>query len=194
MELKALRCPACDGTIEMDLTGRTTVFCPWCGIQIAVNGDEKVHTYNINKNVNIHKRYTNDAAVEKQKRKAQEEKMNNYVLIGYFVFAFLFLLLMIIWYMATESADRRETQEKINRGMIQVGQSSNDMVGKDVNLVKEQLESAGFANITLIEVKDKSWFHKNKGNVESITIGGDASFYSSDYFYPDVKIVISYYK
>ena len=201
MKMKPVRCPGCDAAITMDLTGRKTVFCPYCGLQIAIDTGEKVVTRNvnktINKNVNVRKRYTNDAAIAKEKRKTHENWGETLFLVVSLLVVLGLLYMcyqVVLGFRASSEARRNEEREKIESGMIQPGQPSEDLIGKDAAVVKEQLESAGFANITMMEIKDTTWFNKNKGKVESVTIGGKASFWARDYFNPDAEIIITYYK
>ncbi|SCY47492.1 hypothetical protein SAMN02910370_02720 [Lachnospiraceae bacterium XPB1003] len=189
MRLEQLTCPSCGASIQLDLNGKKMFFCPYCGNQFAVDNGDRVYT----KNINIHKRYTNDADVEKwivkDRENEREHKLEKGIWIGIAVFlAYYFISTgVLIW------KDDDEEKESINAGMIQVGQSYNDLEGKKYQAVEAILDSAGFTNITTIDLDDAGWFKNKADTVESVTIGGDSYFSSSDYFYPDEKIIISYH-
>ena len=44
-ELKKLNCPSCGATIDVDIKDRDTVFCSYCGTQIAIDDGETVVTH-----------------------------------------------------------------------------------------------------------------------------------------------------
>ena len=67
------------------------------------------------------------------------------------------------------------------------------MVGEDYKTVEAHFESAGFTNIELIDLNDSGVTFWNNEKVESISVGGNTRFNSSDYFQPDTKVVISYH-
>lgn len=189
IQLNGLVCPSCGAGINMNLNGRTTVFCPYCGIQIAVNDGSTT----INHNININERYTNDAAVEMEhridkenERQHKERKRALIVFVAFYAF-----LLGVGFYFATE--EERETRKSIRAGMIQAGQSSSEMEGKNYNAVLEQLEAAGFTEIKTIDLDDAGWFKNKSDTVDSVSIGGDTSFEDTDFFEPDAKVVITYH-
>lgn len=188
MNLKQMKCPSCGAGIAVDLMGRSTAFCPYCGSQFSVDDGvtRAEYHYSYNHTTSYHKRYTDDAAIEKERRKDREDARDHRVimlLIGV-------LLLFSFGHMLYEDA---KEQKKIDSGMIQVGQSAEDLEGKDYHAVVAQLESAGFKNITTIDLDDSIILIRPADTIESVTIGGKADFYSDQYFDPDVPIVISYH-
>lgn len=188
MKLSNICCPNCGGTINADVSKQKTIFCTYCGHQLEVdNGvSETVYTknININKNVNIHERYTNDADVIRENNKMKETKQSNVVLIVLFIFI---LGLMIFGFsMAYIPKIIGEAEGKICAGF------HRDLEGKNYQYVKSTLEAAGFSNIELIELNDEDFFNKD-GDVSSVSVGGNTSFDSSDYFDKDAKIVITYH-
>lgn len=208
MLLKRICCPSCGAGISMDVAGKTNLFCPFCGSQFSI--DDGIRTINknvnttVNKNVNIHKTYTNEAAIERERRKnhanemdyeiAQNEIQNKYKETRWFYLLFVFVFLStlgVMFYLV--HSEKKEKQEAIAAGKIQPGQSAEDMEGKDYKAVVEQLKSAGFTNITTVDLNDSGLFTKKKGTVESVTISGDASFRARDFFFPTDKIVIAYH-
>ena len=67
------------------------------------------------------------------------------------------------------------------------------MEGKKYQGIIEQLEESGFVNIKTIDMDDAGLFTNKSDTIESVTIDGDSSFSSSDYFDPNSKIIISYH-
>lgn len=191
MKLKQLKCPSCGAGIEVDLKGRRTAFCPYCGSQFSVDDGvtRAEYHYNYNHTTSCHKRYTDDAAVEKERRKDRENARDHKEIMMLFIGMGL-MLLFSFGFMFYE--DIKE-QKKIDSGMIQVGQSDEDLVGKDYHAVVAQLESAGFKNITTVDLDDSFLFFTPADSVESVTIGGKANSYSSELFDPNTPIVISYH-
>lgn len=77
-------------------------------------------------------------------------------------------------------------------GLISAG-SYEDYEGENYEAVIEQLETLGFENITTVDLNDAGIAIWKTNKVDSISIGGDTTFYSSDYFEPDVTIIIKYH-
>nr|MCR5775296.1 hypothetical protein [Lachnospiraceae bacterium] len=86
-----------------------------------------------------------------------------------------------------------DDKKHVEDGMIRVGQSAIDMEGKNYQAVMEQLDSAGFTNISTVDLNDAGWFSNKEDTIESVAIGGDVSFASSEYYDPETKIVITYH-
>ena len=189
MKLEQLNCPYCGSNIQMSLSGRKAIFCPYCGNQFAVDDGEKVST----KNINIHKRYTNDAALEKERVRDRENerrhKEDKWIMIGFALFFFMVFATSGFFVLKGEWDNKKSAAA----GMIRVGQSASDMEGKKYQVIMEQLDSAGFTNITTIDLDDAGWFSNRADTVDSVSIGGNSSFGSREYFDPDTKVVISYH-
>ncbi len=79
-------------------------------------------------------------------------------------------------------------------GRIKIGLSHNDFYEKDYLEMKALLELKGFTNIKLIPIKDliTGWVVSD-GSIEKVLVDGDSYFYSSEYFMPDVEIIIQYH-
>ena len=77
---------------------------------------------------------------------------------------------------------------------IQIGLNSNDVLGADVFEAYRILQNNAFNNINLIPIKD---IYTNTpyrvGQIESIQVGSNSRFVSSDFFAYDTKIVIKYH-
>ena len=187
MNMKTLKCPSCGASIDIDIQGRDSVFCSYCGQQIYLDDEKQESTYNKNVNVTktVHKRYTDDADVIRAKTEAGEDKrwlITFAAIMG--VFALMIGLLLGVPALIKASNE--------NAGMISAGYYQ-DLVGEDYKMVEAHFKAAGFTNIELIDLNDSGIAFWNEGKVETISIGGDTSFDSYDYFAPDTKVVISYH-
>lgn len=76
---------------------------------------------------------------------------------------------------------------KINAGYYR------DLVGEDYKYVVEHLEAAGFTYIELVDLDDSGILFWKEGKVENVSIGGDTSFESTDWFEPHTKVIVSYH-
>ena len=169
------------------------IFCPYCGQQFFVDDDKKTYTVNQNININknikvdktIHNRYTNDAEVIKAQNKDKEDKRS---IIVVFVCIALLLGMAIVPSLVMDLNEKSARNEgKISAGFYR------DLLGKDYATVEAHFESAGFTNIELIDLNDSGLAFWNDRKVETISIGGDTSFDSTDFYCPDTKVVISYH-
>lgn len=188
MKIHKLSCPNCNGILNMTIANNTSsVFCPYCGQQFIVDDEKKEYIINknININKNIHKRYTDDAEVIKAINKDKEDKRN------YLMFLVLFAIL--IGMVAIPSCIMNMNEKKaISEGKINAG-FYQDLIGEDYKTVEAHFESAGFTNIELIDLNDAGLAIWKNEKVETISIGGNTSFDSTDFFDPDTKVVISYH-
>ncbi len=194
MKLHKLRCPNCDGMLEMKIGGKSDyIFCPYCGQQFFVDDGKKTYTINQNININknikvdktIHNRYTNDAEVIKAQNKEKEDKRS---IMLFFICIALLLGMAIVPSLVMDLNEKSARNEgKISAGFYR------DLLGKDYETVEAHFESAGFTNIELIDLDDSGLAFWKNGKVETISIGGDTSFDSTDFYDPETKVVISYH-
>lgn len=187
MKLRKFDCPYCGGTIDSDIEGRDFLFCSYCGQRIQLD-DEKVEVTlnkNININKNTHYRYTDDAEIIKAKNNDKENKRGWIALIVCVIIA-----VGIPFGMLAKFDIEKEIAQK--NGKVSAG-FYRDLIDKDYKTVKAHFESAGFTNIELIDLDDAGIIVWNDGKVETISVAGDTNFESSDWFEPDVKVVISYH-
>ncbi|WP_294909160.1 hypothetical protein [uncultured Ruminococcus sp.] len=188
MKLITQKCPACGANLEIE-EGRDFSYCQYCGSKILIDNEKKEYTINknINKNINktIHKRYTDDAEVIKARNQEKEDKRSWIFLLVLFVF----LICIIVVPTIVSNINKHIAQ---NEGKISAGYYG-DLVGKDYKTVESHFKAAGFTNIQLIDLDDAGIAFWNNEKVDTISIGGDTSFNSSDWFSPDTKVVISYH-
>lgn len=184
MQIDKLECPACGAAINISIEGRKAIFCPYCGSQFSIDDGNREFKFTYNEN----KRYTDDAAVERERRKDRQNAREHMESKWYYMLiVFLFLLMVVVGVYS----DHRE-DKMAKSGKIQTGQPSSYYKGKNYESVVEQLEEIGFTNVKAIDMDDAGFFNK-EDSIDSITIGGDAQFTASDYFDADEKIVITYH-
>lgn len=189
MAKKTIVCPYCNADVEVDTQGRESVFCNYCGKLMSLL-DEK-ESVNINKNINvnkdikIHKRTTNDADVIRAQTEAKKTK-HDLITFAAIMSAFLLIVALSLGIPAITKAINR------NEGKVTAGYYK-DLIGEDYKTVQAHFEAAGFTNIELIDLDDAGLTIWKDGKVKTISIGGDTSFDSDDWFDPDTKVVISHH-
>jgi len=181
MKMRKLNCPNCNGILDMKIYKNTSsIFCPYCGQSFIIYNENE---YTINQN--IHTRYTDDAEVIKANNKYKENKRNDIICL---IIIALSIGAIIAGILIPGSRGQRELNEgKISGGYYQ------DLIGEDYRTVKAHFEAAGFTNIELIDLDDAGLAVWKNEKVEMISIGGNTSFNSNDYFDSDTVIVISYH-
>lgn len=189
MRMKSIKCPDCGGSMTMDIKGQDFVYCPYCGSQIEVisNKKESVKTknININKNINIHKtnRNIDDAEIINAKMSFWKDALLLMLLA-------LMMIVPLIMLHLSEKDNAKKAEVAKSEGKISAGWHG-DYEEQNYESVVKQFEAMGFTNIETIDAKDWNILKNNK--VQSISVGGNSSFSSSDYFDPDVKVIITYY-
>ena len=191
--MRGLACPCCGARIEVDTNGRNSVYCSYCGNQISLFDKRAEHTINENINMNtdvvvrksVQTRYTDDAEVLKEINKEKSEKRGLIIGLVMFLVSFGILFAMLGVEMIVEKQAKKEG--KICAGFY------GDLEEKNYKEVVAHFEAAGFTNIELVDLNDSGLAFWKKGQVETISVGGNTSIDSSDYFYPDTKVVITYH-
>lgn len=194
MRLVKMICPSCDGTLDMKVADNATfVYCPFCGNKYYLDSEKKEYTYNekinIYKDINVnkynHQHYTDDAEVIRAKGEVEKEARGHKSAMIALVIVFLVFALIASGFSFSAILNER-------RGKISAGSHEN-LIGLDYKTVEAHFRSAGFTNIELIDLNDSGIAFWTEGKVETISIGGETTFYSTDYFDPDIKVVISYH-
>lgn len=190
MKLEKLTCPNCNGMLNLEVENKKYIFCPYCGQQFLMEDGKQEITRNINikKDVNVTKRTINDAEVIRAKTADREKK---YSWVGWVGLVLIYAALMgyLFWW---GGSDEREAKKAAEDGRISAG-SDEDYVGENYEAVVDQLETLGFTNVKAIDLDDAGITFWKADKVESVSIGGDTSFYSGDYFEPDVTIIVKYH-
>lgn len=188
MKLRVLKCPECRGDLEIE-EGRSFCYCQYCGCKITLEDEEQKVA--INKHINVTKNITHtnrrfdDAEMLRETNKEKEDKRSWIALLVLLIVA----LGLMLGPMLKIEIDNRIAQDS---GKIHAG-NCDDLVGEDYNVVRAHFETAGFTDIELIDLDDSGIAFWTDGKVEMISLGGDASFQSTDWFEPNTKVVISYH-
>lgn len=188
MKLKVLKCPECAANLEIE-EGRTICYCQYCGCKILLEDEKQESTINkninINKNVTYTSRHTDDADVIRAKSEANKDVRDFKQVLILFGILILIPLIGFAWMHFTEMLAQHEG--KINAGYYK------DLIGEKYETVEAHFEAAGFTNIELIDLDDAGISFWKNGEVEIISVGGNTSFDSADWFEPDTRVVISYH-
>lgn len=93
MKLISLRCPDCNGDIDVKFKGNDFIFCPYCGTQIYVDNeaDVKIYTYNINKTEIIEDK----AQIEKERRERTESIGETITTVAFLIVIFFIILVCV---------------------------------------------------------------------------------------------------
>lgn len=190
MELHKLTCPSCNGSLDIKIDDRNYIHCPYCGQMFSV--DDGKREYTINQNINITKNIThtqrniNEAEIIKAKNEATETKICVFLLI-------IFVGLIILGFTYIVRNGSIETEDSaMESGKISAG-ASYEYEETDYEAVVEQLKLLGFTNVTSVDLKDAGLALWKNGKVVSVSIDGDTSFGSNDYFYPDAVVIVTHH-
>lgn len=181
MKLRVLKCPECRANLEVE-EDRAFCYCQYCGCKILLEEDKNETTIN----ENIHKRYTDDAAILREINKEKKDKRDTTVGLIAGLGIPLAIILAIVFYFVGGGAIAK------SQGKIQAGYYK-DLIGQSYETVVAHFEAAGFTDIELIDLDDSGVAFWNNGKVEMISVGGDTDFETMDWFFPDTKVVISYH-
>lgn len=190
----SMTCPHCGATIDVDADVETT-YCNYCGNKIYIDDNAK----KINKNINYHKTYTDEAKIketeskerikikkmEYKERQERREDKNDliYMIVG---FAILFIMCAVVW--ITEQPAKPKEDE------VKVPFSAEELEGKNYEVVISDLENAGFTNVKEKQIKDiVVGLVKKDGEVEQVSVNGDSDFTSGTIFPDDAKVVVVYH-
>lgn len=184
LKLYAVKCPECGATLEID-DGMKFCFCKYCGNKIVIDDEQQVIT--INKNVRIEQtnRRIDEAALAREAYKDKKDRRDNVV---------FFLCMLCLFAIILGCVLPGWVKEKVaeSNGEVSVG-FYRDLIGEDYKTVVAHFESAGFENIEVIDLDDSGILFWKEGKVEIISVEGNTSFDSYDYFSTDAKVVISHH-
>ena len=194
MKIHPIKCPSCGAPLDIK-RGADTCECPSCGCVFSIDNGKLEYTYNKNTYVRNDTaytgRYVDDADVIRA-RTEEKEKRRAWIgsWIGWSVLAVAMATLIILGIVSGHNESEKEKQA-IASGKISAGYYQ-DYLEKDYEGVVAQFEAAGFTNIQTIDLHDAGIRFWENGEVVSVSVDGDKQFSRSDYFSPDVKVVISY--
>ena len=186
--------------------------------------DKAVNNYNINNTTvhNQGKRgvvesvlYYKDKAQERQEQRIDNEirrrqaiserrkeralqiindtnKLRNFLIL---FFSILGIIVLTIVYFSAKTKINKAKEIKMHKGDIKLEQSYHYFIGQNYNDVELYLKDKGFSNIDLVETfalpKDGD---VNAEDVKAVSINGNSSFSSEDWFSPDSTVRITYFR
>ncbi len=189
MKVYHVECPSCGGIIETE-KDRKFLFCTYCGKKIYI--DDEVKRIEITRNYNTHKTYTDEARIKESEvrnqihqRNMEKEKKDDKVALLIFIFSIVFMIICFI-------SISRDGMPKENEVKISVDAKS--FRGDNYKQVIRELKDAGFENIDTEKLYDliNGWFVKD-GQVDRVSIAGNAEFTKGDIFAKDAHIIVTYH-
>lgn len=185
IKLKKLVCPSCGANLN-EHKGSNITYCEYCGAKVMIDDDSNT-THTINKNVKVeqtyHIRRTDDADVIRAGNEIEKDKQNFKQVLVIWGGLFSIILAIVLFFVIRGCVAQ-------NTGQLNAGYYK-DLVGKNYKTVEAHFEAAGFKNIELVDLNDSIFF--NDGVVDTISVGGNTTFETIDWFDPDVTVVISYH-
>lgn len=188
MRLRKLTCPGCGASLELKISNETSsVFCQYCGQHFSIDDGKREYTINKNVNINknIHTRYTDDAEVIRAKNETPDIKV--FLIFIAIMIGLMFFITDGFGLFSAMKANKAEEEGKISAGY------HDDYEDEDYKAVVEQFEIMGFTNIETVDLNDAGIRIWKNGKVESVSVDGDTSFNSDDYFYPTDTVIITYH-
>ena len=182
MKITSINCSSCGGNISYN---EKISHCPYCGSLLKFGED-----ITITKNINIKKEYTDTADVIRAKNEQNQTKQT---FTGVIILVIIFLAVLVLPHIINNAIDQKKTNDALSQGKIAIGCSYEDCVGKNYTEVLYQLQAAGFTNIVLNDLGTGGFLWLETDKIKSISVAGKTKFYSDDFFYPDAKIIITYY-
>lgn len=185
MKLVKLKCEGCGAILKVNEELKK-VTCNYCGTEFLV--DDEVKRIEINKNINHHKIYTDEARIKEAERRVREleykdKDKKREIIVGFAGFGILILIYVLLL-----------SSLGPNKNEIYVPLDAKKYKGENYEVVVQQLEDAGFQNVEAKAVKDlvTGWVTKD-GEVECVSIAGDTEFEEGEIFSKDSEVVVTYH-
>ena len=129
--------------------------------------------------------YTNDYMETNTSRRLKQEPI-----IGFLICFLVMIGFTVFW--GKVEYDKYQLKEEQKK--IEIGTSSQDIIGKEYKQLIAELENKGFTNVTVNEIEDLDFAEKDLENqVTNIEVNKDSVFNSDQRYRFDTKIVITYH-
>lgn len=192
MKAVKLTCQNCGANLDVK---DNIAFCSYCGAKLVIDDENRTTTHTYNYNYTHTKR--DEARIRENERKERvrlqeleyeerRDKRDNMIGLICGLGIPLFVILAILLGFGINKWTSR-AQGKICAGYY------DDYIGENYEAVVEQFEEMGFTNIVTIDLGDAGLTFWNDGKVKSISINGNDSFESINYFHSDDKVIIKYH-
>jgi len=109
-------------------------------------------------------------------------------------FTILGVIVLTIAYFSAKSKINKAKETKAHKGDIQTEKSASYFLGENYNDVELYLKDKGFSNIVLVEADVlPNDGDVNAEDVKAVSINGNSTFSSDDWFSPDSTVRITYF-
>jgi len=185
MKLVQLKCPSCGAALNTD---QKTAFCQYCGAKLLIDDEaQRVDvTYRKVDEARIRENERKEAVRLKELEMADKEDKRSW--IGMFALLLLIclgLVLLSLWDVSDSGPGENE---------IKVPASASSWVDRDYEVVAQEMEAAGFTDISTMPLADLTiGWAKKMGAVEKVSINGDSGFSKGTIFPKDAKVIITYH-
>lgn len=196
MKIVKLECPSCGGNITDSIPeGMKYMFCKYCGQKMFIDdGVKRSEHREIKEDITELRRIESEKEIELKRLEMLEkdDKRSTRLFAGILITCLTLIVGSIAALYIDDAVKDHHIAQMEQQGMISAG-SYQDYEGKDVTAVVAQLRDRGFTDINSYDLNDAGWWWDKADTVASITIDGKSTFYSSDYFNPDVPVRITFH-
>ena len=210
----SVKCPDCNAALSVE-EGRTCAYCSYCGSKVMIH-NENEHIYRKIDEAGIRQAETDRMIrlreLELEEKMSTKGQITSYVAYG---IALIFVVagalnmssssLSGMWgiiigaYIAMftygGSHKRNSARQKYVRAdQVRISGQMVDCTQMNYHNVVAMYTGAGFRNVTAIPMNDLNFFTMSKnGQVDQVTIDGEADFAEGDVYPKDAAVLITYH-
>ena len=209
----SVKCPDCNADLTVE-EGRTFAYCSYCGSKVMIH-NENEHIYRNIDEAGI-KQAETDRMV-RMKELEMEEKMRSKGQIPTYVAYGIALIFVVVGLLNLSSSSMtgmwgiiigayiamfanmgnkqsRGRQKYIGVDQVRITSQMANPVQMNYHNVVAMYTGAGFRNVTAMPLNDLNLFTLSKnGQVDQVTIDGEADFEEGDVYSKDANILITYH-
>ena len=209
----SVKCPDCNADLSVE-EGRSFAYCSYCGSKVMIH-NENEHIYRKIDEAGI-KQAETDRLV-RMKELEMEEKMRSKGQIPTYVAYGIALIFVVVGLLNLSSSSMtgmwgiiigayiamfanmgnkqsRGRQKYIGVDQVRITSQMANPVQMNYHNVVAMYTGAGFRNVTAMPLNDLNLFTLSKnGQVDQVTIDGEADFEEGDVYSKDANILITYH-
>lgn len=221
--MRTCNCPNCNANLTIDDANREFTFCQYCGTKIMLDDyrsthrvidEAKIKQAEVEREIRLRELKIEEAQMNQRN---QLRKVLTYIWIG--LILAVALLCLFIWatvgglvaficlffvggsvvrggaHLVFKVIPEKEIEkELVQNGGIRFPKNLGDLSEQNYVVIQQKLLSAGFCNITCINMHDVTFgLIQKPGMVESITVNGEKVVSGGKIYMADVPIVITYH-